>query len=1063
MERVTSSSAFARLGAMFTLALCYVSWIPTLTTGQDVADRDFQSNVRPLLKRYCFECHADDVTEADIDLGSFNSTADVRKQTDTWLKVRAMINSGQMPPKESQQLRDAEREFLQTWVHELLARQAQASAGDPGPIILRRLNNAEYTHTVRDLTGIELLDPTRQFPVDGAAGEGFTNVGSGQGMSPALVQKYLDAAKSVAEHAVLLPDGLRFSRYTTRRDQTDELLARIQDFYRRFTADGGGAAVDLQGIRFETNQGGVLPIERYLVATLEERLSLTNAERTFEEVALERSLSPRYLAMLWAALSEEGDQDSSPLLTDLRDKWRSARVEDAAKLAEQIAAAQKSLWKFNPVGHVGRKDGPTRWLEPVSPIHTSQQLRIKLPDQPMNGEVVVYLTAGDAGDGHEDDWVVWSRPRIEYPDSETGESRPPVLIRDIRTIAATKDVDAPQPSFGLDPALFGSHPRGWQIDNDCLCVQAPNVLRVRLPSDLVAGAELVTTGVLHPKSGQDGSAQLRLLLEETDPDTLWPDQPILVGGDNSRRRLERGMSRYRHLFPPALCYARIVPVDEVVTLTLFHREDDHLRRLMLTEQEAAELDQLWDELYFVSREPLKLVVAYEQISEFATQDRPDLVKAFAPMRSVINRRADSFRRRQLECEPAQVHAVIQLANRAWRRNLTTADAKGLRLLYDQLRGDEIPHDEAIHMLLARVFAAPAFLYKIERPGTGSESTPVSDHELATRLSYFLWSSLPDEPLRAAADAQRLTGHPETLVQQTRRMLSDARIRRLAIQFACQWLHVRDFDKNDDKNEQRYPEFAELRGDMYEETVSFFEDMFRNDGSILDTIDANHTLINRSLARHYGIEWEEEGETGWRRIDNAHANGRGGVLGMATILASQSGASRTSPILRGNWIFETLLGQRLPRPPSDVPQLPEAVPQGLTARELIEQHSSSAACAKCHAKIDPFGFALEQYDAIGRLRSHRVNTKTTLESGEEIEGLAGLRDYLLHQRRSDFVAQFCRKLLGYALGREVQLSDEPLLAEMQRKLDHDGYRFSVAVESIVTSDQFRKIRGQEHTE
>ncbi|MEC7378445.1 MAG: DUF1588 domain-containing protein, partial [Pseudomonadota bacterium] len=259
----------------------------------------------------------------------------------------------------------------------------------------------------------------------------------------------------------------------------------------------------------------------------------------------------------------------------------------------------------------------------------------------------------------------------------------------------------------------------------------------------------------------------------------------------------------------------------------------------------------------------------------------------------------------------------------------------------------------------------------------------------------------------------------------------------------------------------YPEFQKLRGEMYEETVRFFEDMFRKDGSILGLLDADHTFLNEALAKHYSIG----GVSGpqWRRVEGVREKGRGGVLGMATVLASQSGASRTSPILRGNWVFETLLNERLPRPPPDVPDLPDEVPGGLTARQLIEKHSSVPACAKCHARIDPYGFALEQYDAIGRLRPQAVDTKTRLPSGKEIEGIQGLRDYLLKDRRDDVVRQFCRKLLGYSLGRETQLSDEPLLDTMLAELAGKDYRFSVAVEMIVSSPQFRKIRGRQSAE
>jgi hypothetical protein len=568
-----------------------------------------------------------------------------------------------------------------------------------------------------------------------------------------------------------------------------------------------------------------------------------------------------------------------------------------------------------------------------------------------------------------------------------------------------------------------------------------------------------------------------VLTSNPDTSSVAPNVPILIReGSPARERIEGPVSRFCNLFPPALCYARIVPVDEVVTLTLFHREDDHLKRLMLDDRQAAELDRLWDELYYVSQEPLKLVVAFEQISEFATQDRPDLVKAFAPLKKPINDRADSFRRRLVETEPAHVNAVLEFADRAWRRPLTDAEQQGLRNLYQLLRDSEIPHEEAIRLTLARVLTSPAFLYRKEQPAPGDKAAPISDLEMANRLSYFLWSSMPDAELRTAAESGRLTASRrrlregdanadalplnEEVLRQTRRMLKDDRTRRLAIQFACQWLHIRDFDKNDDKNEKLYPEFATLRHEMYEETVRFFEDMFRQDGSILGFLNADHTFLNETLAKNYGISGVSGSE--WRRVDGVREKGRGGVLGMATVLASQSGASRTSPILRGNWVSETLLGERLPRPPANVPQLADTVPSGLTARQLIERHTSDAACAKCHARIDPYGFALEQYDAIGRLRPQAVDTKTKLLDGKEIEGIQGLREYLVKDRHDDVMQQFCRKLLGYSLSRSVQLSDEPLLAEMQSKLEANDYRFSVAVETIVTSRQFREIRGREYT-
>jgi hypothetical protein len=202
------------------------------------------------------------------------------------------------------------------------------------------------------------------------------------------------------------------------------------------------------------------------------------------------------------------------------------------------------------------------------------------------------------------------------------------------------------------------------------------------------------------------------------------------------------------------------------------------------------------------------------------------------------------------------------------------------------------------------------------------------------------------------------------------------------------------------------------------------------------------------------------------VEGVKKYARGGILGQATTLAKQSGASRTSPILRGNWVSEVLLGERLPRPPKEVPRLPEdeAATEGLTVRQLVEKHTSDPKCAVCHQRIDAFGFALEGFDAIGLRREkdmggRPIDTRVQAPDGTRFEGLDGLRTYLLTKRREAFLRQFCRKLLGYALGRAVQLSDEPLLADMLAQLKNQEYRFTAAVEPIVRSRQFRDIRGQ----
>jgi hypothetical protein len=250
--------------------------------------------------------------------------------------------------------------------------------------------------------------------------------------------------------------------------------------------------------------------------------------------------------------------------------------------------------------------------------------------------------------------------------------------------------------------------------------------------------------------------------------------------------------------------------------------------------------------------------------------------------------------------------------------------------------------------------------------------------------------------------------------------------------------------------------------MQEEAVRFFMDLFQEDRSVLSLLAADHSFVNGALAKHYGLAVKGED---WQRVDGLRAQGRGCVLGFAATLAKQAGASRTSPILRGNWLSEVVLGEKLPRPPKGVPVLPEEAPAGLTERQLTERHSSDPKCAGCHLRIDPFGFALEGFDAIGRARKQDaaglvIDTRTTLANGTPIDGLDGLRTYLLNNRGDDFVRQFCRKLLGYALGRSVQLSDKPLIETMLAQLKAHEYRVSTAMELIVRSPQFREVRGRD---
>ena len=1079
-----------RLSIALTLLVVSVSGSQPCTANDAVsfaavADR-YARHIQPLLTRHCVGCHSTREKKGELDLEQFTSLVQVRRDPATWQQVAHMVQRGEMPPPGGKQLTSEQRKRLLQWLRDYLQREAHASAGDPGPVVLRRLNNAEYAYTVRDLLDLE-IDPTREFPADGAAGEGFTNAGGALSMSPALLRKYLSAGKQLARHAVLLPDGFRFSAQTTRRGWTDEILNHIRQFYEPFaeTVDlGDGLVVGYHTGHVDTRlgQAGRLPLARYFAALLKERAALLQKETTLPAVATAHQLNPRYLDLLWSHLTAN---EPSLLLDPLRAHWQTAQPADVAVLVDHVTTWQKGLWSYNPIGLQGRRGSSHRWLEAVDPISTHQDFRWPIPaeketnkDAPQRKTLALRVT--DAGDGNEQDFLIWHQPRF------VKEGEPDILLRDLREMAKAEGLDTAT-LWGVDPALFGKHPNGSPIDDASLCVQAPSVLKLALPLQLLAGRAFVTTARVAADPQRRGSVQVEMsaaadvaptagllpsiisthysTVTQVFPEkrTLVLVRPVLVAENSPlRAAFEAEMQIFRNLFPSALCYPQIVPVDELHTTTLFYREDDHLGRLMLDGAQQTQLDHLWKELHYVSQSPLMRQVVLEDLLTAMSgnmKDKQSQYHGLLPLRKTVETNAARFHQELVASESRHLDALLAFYARAYRRPLTPHEADATRILYQQLRQRGLVHEAAFRLTLARVFVATPFLFRLETSPPGKAAAAVSSWELASRLSYFLWSSQPDTPLMTQArDASLLT--QQGLLKETRRMLEDRRARRLAIEFGCQWLGIYEFDQNDAKDEQQYPQFVALRGEMYEESIRFLEELFRTNGSILDLLNADYTFLNGPLAAHYGITGV--GGTQWRRVSGVQKDGRGGILAMAAILASQSGAARTSPVLRGNWIYETLLGERLPKPPAEVPQLPTQVPAGLTTRQLVERHTSEPACAKCHDRIDPFGFALEQYDPLGGLRADSADTRAELPDGTSIDGMTGLRNYLATERQHDFVRQFCRKLLGYALARAVRLSDEPLLDHIEDQLKHHEFRVHTAVETIVLSRQFRQIRGKEVT-
>jgi uncharacterized protein DUF1592/uncharacterized protein DUF1588/uncharacterized protein DUF1587/uncharacterized protein DUF1585/uncharacterized protein DUF1595 len=404
--------------------------------------------------------------------------------------------------------------------------------------------------------------------------------------------------------------------------------------------------------------------------------------------------------------------------------------------------------------------------------------------------------------------------------------------------------------------------------------------------------------------------------------------------------------------------------------------------------------------------------------------------------------------------------MTDLARRAFRRPVAPSEIEKYVALVHQAQQDEQSFDEGLAVGIQALLVSPDFLYRVERNRPSPQSVyaqKITQHELATRLSYFLWASMPDESLRRAADTGTLRV-PSVLAAQVRRMLRDPKADALAEQFGGQWLQFRALESLT-RNRERFPDFEDyLRLSMRRETELFVEHIIRDDCSILDFIDAKYSFLNERLARHYGIAGVSGPE--FRRVDLT-GTPRAGVLTQASVLTVSSYATRTSPVLRGKWILENLLNAPPPVPPPDVPNLDEAaVGTAASLREQLESHRKDPTCASCHRKMDPLGFGLENFDAIGAWRTadgkFPIDATGYLPDGDEFDGPEELREVLKRQPNA-FARCLTSKLLTYALGRGLERYDSRTVKLIASRLPARNYRFSALVQEIVTSLPFQSRR------
>lgn len=1044
-------------------------------------DRLLVSDVKPVVEEYCLACHSDEKTKGDVNLQRLLDGESIAEHFKTWELVIDMLEFGDMPPEEEPQPSERQRMQVVDSLSEIIEKTVRLNAGDPGPVTLRRLTSAEYAYTIKDLTGLD-LDLEKSFVGEAVGGEGFSNVGEVQFIQDAMLERYLEAAKKVASHAIIGAGSLVFYQDPGKTGQEISAINRIKTLYRQHgfrTGAGEGAkayGLDqydkafLAAWRFKHRSGQEL-----------EKLSLA-------ALAAQESISVEFLTHIWETLNEPIPSFPS---SEIIQAWRALPGPENAEVAvvrQQCSQLYDKLFSWQKTLAASTQDDEEYPVLTDDPFKANRShnfaVRLNAAEGTVYNAFEIRVRTADSSSSLSPA-VLWKNPRIEYRDADGKTQSKP--LAEMVTAETAKEL------------AFGQGIGGATIGGQDFLTYGGKVLTIRFREPEGSGrAVFKAEAIIDVESGDDCLVRCEVTdgsnARETAASTgaasallASPDSPNLPEWETGIRDFARNLAQVSHREPTPSDRDWIpAPFDNAYnkpernyfhTAIKYHRDDRFLRENMIGPEQRAELEQAWTDLLtaFDYHDTIfRFVLKKYQIEAPGTTieavDRSWINQQGQPQRGYLLTLYEDFHGKQKRLVLAQsghLRDVVSFAEEAWRKPLTKLQRQRLSDFYDYLvdeKGQD--HEGAIRSLIARVLVAPDFLYRIERPAKEAPIVALSDFALANRLSYFLWSSKPDKTLLDAAARGELTD-PDRLVAHAKRMLADRKARRLATEFFGQWFGFYRFDGFTGIDAEHFPGFSvDLKASLYDESVSFFEYIVAQDRPLDEILFADYTFLNGSLAEHYGIPWEksdERSQDSLIRVEGVSDYNRGGLLRQGSILAVTSAPLRTSAVKRGDWILKRVLGTPTPPPPADAGSIPaeESTGDGLTLRERLEAHRSDESCVNCHVRIDPLGFALEQYDPVGQWRENygdggAIDTSGILKDGTEITGFSGLSDYL-DREKATFHRNLSRKLLGYALGRSEIVSDRLLIDKMMESLDSDN-RLSSLVALIVTSEQFRHQRG-----
>ncbi|MBT7742912.1 MAG: DUF1592 domain-containing protein [Opitutae bacterium] len=1093
----------------FPILLALVLPFPNATT---FGKNDFEQSVKPILDVHCVKCHGPEKQKGKLRFDTLSTDfLKDRAAAETWHDASDQVKLGEMPPEEEEPLSSEDRKILTEWIDNNLSEAFKKMQGTESSLVMRRLNRAEYQNTMTDLLGFE-MDYSDELPNDSLSPDGFLNNGASQVTSAVQIESYLKAARKALDFVLLEggkpetstsqvvwnkgkirgPGNSRYLAYSSAR------LGRVNYWHGSFQEPPRDGRLTVR-VKASTDRkpGQPAPILSgrygYFVTGLTlnvmddlGEIPITSIEPEYYEFSSHASFFPRAEphvpldklngVITFQNVLKDGHPpppgENKEIVEEINAADTRKKLEKWEKERAQLLARRELFEREKLPGRF------EKWLLDPAEKKTEEPVWSILGNaepESLEGANFVAMKDGSfllAGPNPKNDrWVVTAE--VDLP-----------VVRAIRIEALTDNSlkkkgpgRAGNGNFLLSDLRVFVKPKGVEGKGKPVKLVNPQASLKQGKEQFFAAASIdadkkMTGWSPNNQVGKDHACLFEFAeAVENENGTVFT-----VELDYMQKNAFHVIGRPRFSLSSMLA----PPLDgsseraEVIALVKVARQLGGIESL--DKDELADLRKnyrLLDPDWLTLSEKIALHQSRKPLPRFRT--KKSKVYAEDPDFSRIIIESVEFVRNDYPSWPSSQHRRIihdgenlslpgtakivigRFLRRAWRRPVSEDELGKWVGHFKRIREEENSAIFALRETLTASLASSNFIY-LSEPHKAQKPRALNAHELASRLSYFLWSSMPDEKLSALADEGSLLDS-KILEKEFDRMLADEKSDRFADQFSTQWFDLDGVDRVA-INPRYYEKFdSSLKTDMMGETRAFFREILRSESSALQFIDADFTMLNATLAKHYGLEGPRSQR--FERVSLKGTDRPGGVLGHASIQLSGSDGTDSHPIKRAVWIRERLLHDPPNPPPPDVPGIEQSVEnfEKLSVREQLAVHRNKVACADCHRSIDPWGIALESYDAIGLFREKTVrkkkpiSTETVLPGNHKVNGLEDLKKYLLDQRREQFAHALVSKMLTFALGRSLELSDELVVKELSERFAREDFRLSALMKNIVQSEAF----------